>query len=152
MILHVLIAMVAGWLQRHQPQVITYLLAENRVLKAQLSGRRLHLTDTERRHLFDRTVLDAPLVKHLLRPLQLGPGCHVEREAVEPAGSQIAPRHASAGDGPQAEQHPVVGHDHPAQLRLPALALARRYRVVLDLETEHLRLELLRALDVARGR
>jgi hypothetical protein len=25
MILHVLIAMVAGWLQRHQQQVITYL-------------------------------------------------------------------------------------------------------------------------------
>src|SRR6266568_176949 len=44
MILHILIAMVAGWLQRHQQQVITYLLAENRILKAQLSGRRLRLT------------------------------------------------------------------------------------------------------------
>jgi len=43
--------MVAGWLQRHQQQVITYLLAENRVLKAQLGGRRLRLTDTERRRL-----------------------------------------------------------------------------------------------------
>src|SRR6266545_3767388 len=51
MILHVLIAMVAGWLQRHQQQVITYLIEENRVLKAQLGGRRLHLTDTERRRL-----------------------------------------------------------------------------------------------------
>lgn len=51
MILHVLIAMVAGWLQRHQQQVITYLIAENRLLKAQLSGRRLRLTDTERRRL-----------------------------------------------------------------------------------------------------
>ena len=51
MILHVLIAMVAGWLQRHQQQVITYLLAENRVLKAQLGDRRLRLTDTERRQL-----------------------------------------------------------------------------------------------------
>src|SRR5713101_7341629 len=51
MILHVLIAMVAGWLQRHQQQVITYLLAENRVLKVQLGGRRLRLTDTERRRL-----------------------------------------------------------------------------------------------------
>ena len=51
MILHVLIAMVAGWLQRHQQQVITYLLEENRVLKAQLGGRRLRLTDTERRRL-----------------------------------------------------------------------------------------------------
>jgi hypothetical protein len=46
MILHVLIAMVAGWLQRHQQQVITYLHEENRVLKAQLGGRRLRLTDT----------------------------------------------------------------------------------------------------------
>src|SRR5262252_8222211 len=50
-ILHVLIAMVAGWLQRHQQQVIAYLLEENRVLKAQLGGRRLRLTDTERRRL-----------------------------------------------------------------------------------------------------
>ncbi len=30
MILHVLIAMVAGWLQRHQQQVISYLQEENR--------------------------------------------------------------------------------------------------------------------------
>src|SRR5262245_60179162 len=51
MILHVLIAMVAGWLQRHQPPVMTYLLAENRVLKAHLGGRRRHLTDSDRRHL-----------------------------------------------------------------------------------------------------
>ncbi len=51
MILHVLIAMVAGWLQRHQQQAITYLLTENRVLKAHLGGRRLRLTDTERRRL-----------------------------------------------------------------------------------------------------
>jgi len=34
MILQVLIAMIAGWLQRHQQQVIMYLLEENRVLKA----------------------------------------------------------------------------------------------------------------------
>ena len=51
MILHVLIAMVAGWLQRHQQQVITYLRAENHVLKAQLGGRRLRLTDMDRRRL-----------------------------------------------------------------------------------------------------
>jgi transposase InsO family protein len=51
MILHVLIAMMAGWLQRHQQQVITYLQEENRVLKAQLGGRRLRLTDTERHRL-----------------------------------------------------------------------------------------------------
>ena len=51
MILHVFIAMVAGWLQRHQQHVITYLQEENRVFKAHLGGRRLRLTDTERRRL-----------------------------------------------------------------------------------------------------
>ena len=51
MILHVLIAMLAGWLQRQQQQVITYLQEENRVLKAQLGSQRLRLTDTERRRL-----------------------------------------------------------------------------------------------------
>ena len=51
MILSVPIATVAGWLQRYRQQVITYLLEENRVLKAHLSGRRLRLTDTERRRL-----------------------------------------------------------------------------------------------------
>src|SRR5712691_7024746 len=51
MILHVLIAMIAGWVQRHQQQVIAYLQEENRVLKAQRGGHRLRLTDTERRRL-----------------------------------------------------------------------------------------------------
>jgi putative transposase len=51
MILPLLLAMLAGWIQRHQQQVITYLQAENRVLKAQLGRRRLRLTDTERRRL-----------------------------------------------------------------------------------------------------
>ena len=51
MILHILIAMIAGWLQRHQQHVIAYLHEENRVLKAHLDGHRLRLTDTERRRL-----------------------------------------------------------------------------------------------------
>jgi len=46
MILEVLITMVAGWLQRHQQHVIAYLQEENRLLKAQLGGRPLRLTDT----------------------------------------------------------------------------------------------------------
>jgi putative transposase len=66
MILHVLIAMVAGWLQRHQQQVITYLLAENRVLKAQLGGRRLRLTNAERRRL---AALAHPLGRQRLKEL-----------------------------------------------------------------------------------
>ena len=51
MILPVLLAMIARWLQRHQPHVITYRIEENRVLQAQLGGRRLRLTDTEGRRL-----------------------------------------------------------------------------------------------------
>jgi len=51
MILQVLIAMVAGWITRHQQQVIAYLQEENRVLKAEHGGHRLRLTDTERRRL-----------------------------------------------------------------------------------------------------
>jgi hypothetical protein len=48
MILQVLIAMVAGWINRHQQQVITYLKEENRVLTSKLPRGRLRLTDTER--------------------------------------------------------------------------------------------------------
>jgi transposase InsO family protein len=64
MILHMLIVMIAGWLQRHQQQVISYLIEENRVLKAQLGGRRLRLTDTERRRL---AVLAHPLGRKRLK-------------------------------------------------------------------------------------
>jgi len=51
MILHVLIAMVAGWVQRHQQQAISYLIEENHLLQAKLGNQRLRLTDTERRRL-----------------------------------------------------------------------------------------------------
>jgi len=41
----------AGWANRRQQKVIDYLLEENRVLREQLCGRRLRLTDTQRRRL-----------------------------------------------------------------------------------------------------
>ena len=66
MILHVLLAMCAGWLQRHQQHIIAYLLEENRLLKAQLGHRRLRLTDTERRRL---AVLAYPLGRARLKQL-----------------------------------------------------------------------------------
>ncbi len=40
-----------GWVNRRQKKVIDYLLEENRVLREQLGGRRLRLTDTQRRRL-----------------------------------------------------------------------------------------------------
>ena len=41
----------AGWVNRKQQGVIEYLLEENRVLREQLGGRRLRLTDDQRRRL-----------------------------------------------------------------------------------------------------
>jgi putative transposase len=46
-----LLVTLAGWLNRHQQEVIEYLVEENRVLKEQLSGRRLQFTDDQRRRL-----------------------------------------------------------------------------------------------------
>ncbi len=47
----VLVLATAGWISRHQDAVIEYLREENRVLKQQLGGRRLRLTDAQRRRL-----------------------------------------------------------------------------------------------------
>ena len=49
--LQLLLLTVSGWVNRHQQQVIEYLVEENRVLKEQLKGRRLRLTDDQRRRL-----------------------------------------------------------------------------------------------------
>jgi transposase InsO family protein len=47
-ILQVFAVVLAGWLNRHQQRVLEYLQEENRILKRQLRGRRLRLTDTDR--------------------------------------------------------------------------------------------------------
>jgi len=49
--LRLLARIVAGWVNRHQQQVIEYLVEENRVLKEQLKGRRVRFTDDQRRRL-----------------------------------------------------------------------------------------------------
>ena len=49
--LQILLAALAGWLSGRQQDVIGYLVEENRVLRAQLRGRRLRLTDDQRRRL-----------------------------------------------------------------------------------------------------
>ncbi len=49
--LRLLVVTFAGWIYRHQAQAIDYLVEENRVLKEQLRGRRLRLTDDQRRRL-----------------------------------------------------------------------------------------------------
>ncbi len=49
--LQMLLFAVSGWVNRHQQDVIAYLVEENRVLKEQLKGRKLRLTDEQRRRL-----------------------------------------------------------------------------------------------------
>ena len=46
--LQLLIAILAGWINRSQHDVIEYLQAENQVLREQLGTRRLRLTDAQR--------------------------------------------------------------------------------------------------------
>src|SRR4029453_14198994 len=49
--LQVLLVTLAGWVNRHQQHVIEDLVEENPVLKEQMKGRRLRLTDDQRRRL-----------------------------------------------------------------------------------------------------
>ncbi len=49
--LQVLLLTVSAWLNRHQQEVIEYFVEENRVLKEQMKGRWLRLTDEQRRRL-----------------------------------------------------------------------------------------------------
>ncbi|MGB5661476.1 MAG: integrase core domain-containing protein [Thermoanaerobaculia bacterium] len=49
--LQILLWTISGWVNRRQQDVIAYLVEENRVLKEQLKGRRLRLTDGQRRRL-----------------------------------------------------------------------------------------------------
>ena len=46
--LQLLLVMFAGWVKRHQLDLIAYLQEENRVLTERLGGRRIRFTDTER--------------------------------------------------------------------------------------------------------
>ena len=52
--LQLLLATFAGWVNRQQTQAIEYLMEENRVLKEQLGGKRLRLTNDQRRRLAEK--------------------------------------------------------------------------------------------------
>ena len=49
--LRILLVALAGWVNRHQLDVIDYLKTENRDLKEHLRGPRVRLTDAQRRRL-----------------------------------------------------------------------------------------------------
>ena len=46
-----LLVAVAGWMNRHQQDVIDYIREENSILKSKLQGKRIRFTDDERRRL-----------------------------------------------------------------------------------------------------
>jgi putative transposase len=52
--IRLLLMTVSGLVNRHQTDVIAYLIEENRVLKEQMQGRKLRLTDDQRRRLAER--------------------------------------------------------------------------------------------------
>ncbi|HIL80716.1 MAG: helix-turn-helix domain-containing protein [Myxococcales bacterium] len=52
--LQFLMLIFAGWVNRHQQDVIEYLQEENRALREQLGGKRLRFTDRQRRRLADK--------------------------------------------------------------------------------------------------
>ena len=49
--LRVLLAALVSWLDREQQEALAYLIEENRILRGQLRGRRLRLSDDDRRRL-----------------------------------------------------------------------------------------------------
>ena len=49
--LQFLVLTLAGWLNRHQEDLIDYLREENRILRVQLGSQPLRLTDAQRRRL-----------------------------------------------------------------------------------------------------
>jgi hypothetical protein len=55
--LQFVLAVLAGWLNEHQAHVVDYLREENRLLKQQLRGSRLRLTDHDSRRLAAKGVL-----------------------------------------------------------------------------------------------
>jgi hypothetical protein len=50
-VLQLLLGAVTAWLDRRERDALAYLIEENRLLRRQLGGRRLHLTDDDRRRL-----------------------------------------------------------------------------------------------------
>src|SRR5205814_4135187 len=44
-----LVNCIAGWMNQHQHDIINYLIEENRVLRQQISNRRLRFNDDQRR-------------------------------------------------------------------------------------------------------
>jgi hypothetical protein len=53
-VLQIVLRVLTGWLERREREATAYLIEENRLLRRQLGGRRLRLTDADRRRLAAR--------------------------------------------------------------------------------------------------
>jgi hypothetical protein len=53
-VLQLVLSVLTGWLDRREREVVAYLIEENRLLRRQLGGRRLRLTDDDRRRVAAR--------------------------------------------------------------------------------------------------
>ena len=73
-----LLLMVTSWLDQREREVLAYLMEENRVLRRQLGGRRLRLTDDDRRKLAAR----APGGRQVLREIARSPSPSTELQFV----------------------------------------------------------------------
>jgi len=52
--LQIALSVLTGWLDRREREAVAHLIEENRLMRRQLGGRRLRLTDDERRRLAAR--------------------------------------------------------------------------------------------------
>src|SRR5438067_11823725 len=69
-------AVLIGWLDRQEREALAYLIEENRVLRAQLGGRRLRLTDDDRRRLAVRAFrLGRKALRHIATTQHRIPSC-----------------------------------------------------------------------------
>ena len=58
--LRLVLSVLTGWLDCREREAIAYLIEENRLLRRQLCGRRLRLTDDDRRRLASRAYRVGP--------------------------------------------------------------------------------------------
>ena len=100
-----LVVAIAGWIQREQQAAIVHLREENRVLKARLRGRKLGLTDDERRRLavkgkaLGRKLLaESRRYRHTGNPAGLAPKAHCAEVGRKRSGGN-----SSDGPGVMAE-------------------------------------------------
>jgi hypothetical protein len=81
-----LLLFLACWVHRQQQDVIEFLKAENRVLRVQLDGRHVRLTDDQRRRLAVRAKTSLGSIDPLRLPTSIRPTVSLWRRASHPRG------------------------------------------------------------------